>query len=147
MALEDQMKQSQKRIEWMLQRSSKIISHPAIIFFPIPISPASQNPPPNLPQLGILQWLNFQDFLFAILQVPTSRAHPAHIPLTLWLFHPGSLISSSVTNPAERIFCYKQTKLLVTLLRMISGATYSGVPQNVHVFLPDPIFFAKPKST
>lgn len=30
---------------------------------------------------------------------------------------------------------------------MISGATYSGVPQNVHVFFPKPIFFAKPKST
>lgn len=30
---------------------------------------------------------------------------------------------------------------------MISGATYSGVPQNVHVFFPKPIFLAKPKST
>lgn len=30
---------------------------------------------------------------------------------------------------------------------MISGATYSGVPQKVHVFFPNPIFFAKPKST
>ena len=30
---------------------------------------------------------------------------------------------------------------------MISGATYSGVPQNVHVFRPEPIFLAKPKST
>lgn len=29
----------------------------------------------------------------------------------------------------------------------ISGATYSGVPQKVHVFFPNPIFFAKPKST
>ncbi|KAF3842009.1 hypothetical protein F7725_023960 [Dissostichus mawsoni] len=33
------------------------------------------------------------------------------------------------------------------LLRMISGATYSGVPQKVHVFFPNPIFLAKPKST
>ena len=30
---------------------------------------------------------------------------------------------------------------------MISGATYSGVPQNVQVFLPNPILFANPKST
>lgn len=33
------------------------------------------------------------------------------------------------------------------LFRIISGATYSGVPQKVHVFLPKPIFLAKPKST
>jgi len=33
------------------------------------------------------------------------------------------------------------------LLRMISGATYSGVPQNVHVLRPNPMRFAKPKST
>ena len=33
------------------------------------------------------------------------------------------------------------------LLRMISGATYSGVPQNVHVLRPWPTFFANPKST
>lgn len=32
-------------------------------------------------------------------------------------------------------------------MRIISGATYSGVPQNVHVFLPNPILLAKPKST
>lgn len=30
---------------------------------------------------------------------------------------------------------------------MISGATYSGVPQKVHVFLPRPTFLANPKST
>ena len=30
---------------------------------------------------------------------------------------------------------------------MTSGATYSGVPQKVHVFCPDPIFLANPKST
>lgn len=33
------------------------------------------------------------------------------------------------------------------LLRMISGATYSGVPQNVQVFWPHLSFLAKPKST
>ncbi len=33
------------------------------------------------------------------------------------------------------------------LFRMISGATYSGVPQKVQVFFPNPIFLAKPKST
>lgn len=32
------------------------------------------------------------------------------------------------------------------LFIMTSGATYSGVPQNVQVFFPRPIFFAKPKS-
>ncbi len=32
------------------------------------------------------------------------------------------------------------------LFMMTSGATYSGVPQNVQVFLPSPIFLAKPKS-
>lgn len=42
---------------------------------------------------------------------------------------------------------YAKTCSIFTLLRMISGATYSGVPQNVHVFRPEPIFFAKPKST
>ena len=35
----------------------------------------------------------------------------------------------------------------LTLFRMISGATYSGVPQNVHVLRPGPIASAKPKST
>lgn len=34
-----------------------------------------------------------------------------------------------------------------TLFKMISGATYSGVPQKVHVFRPAPMCFAKPKST
>lgn len=33
------------------------------------------------------------------------------------------------------------------LFRMISGETYSGVPQKVHVFRPWPILLAKPKST
>ena len=32
------------------------------------------------------------------------------------------------------------------LFMMTSGATYSGVPQNVHVFFPRPILLAKPKS-
>lgn len=32
------------------------------------------------------------------------------------------------------------------LFMMTSGATYSGVPQNVQVFFPRPIFLAKPKS-
>ena len=36
---------------------------------------------------------------------------------------------------------------LPTLLRMISGATYSGVPQNVQVFRPGPMHLANPKST
>ena len=33
------------------------------------------------------------------------------------------------------------------MFNMISGATYSGVPQKVHVFRSYPIFLAKPKST
>jgi len=33
------------------------------------------------------------------------------------------------------------------LFSIISGATYSGVPQKVQVLRPKPIFFAKPKST
>lgn len=32
------------------------------------------------------------------------------------------------------------------LFMMTSGATYSGVPQNVQVFFPRPIFLANPKS-
>ena len=34
-----------------------------------------------------------------------------------------------------------------TLFKMISGATYSGVPQNVQVLPLPPILLAKPKST
>ena len=34
-----------------------------------------------------------------------------------------------------------------TLLRIISGATYSGVPQKVQVLLPSSNFFENPKST
>ena len=41
----------------------------------------------------------------------------------------------------------KSTARSWPLLRMISGATYSGVPQNVHVLLPTAIRFEKPKST
>lgn len=36
---------------------------------------------------------------------------------------------------------------ILTLFRMISGATYSGVPQKVQVLRPGPIPFANPKST
>ena len=39
---------------------------------------------------------------------------------------------------------YSQLSTTLTLLRMISGARYSGVPHNVHV-LPFTLF-AKPKS-
>ena len=41
----------------------------------------------------------------------------------------------------------RSTEKSCPLLRMISGATYSGVPQNVHVLRPCPIRFANPKST
>lgn len=42
----------------------------------------------------------------------------------------------------------KSTALSWPLLSTTSGATYSGVPQNVHVFLPRGCsFLAKPKST
>ena len=42
---------------------------------------------------------------------------------------------------------YKETLKTLTLFKMISGATYSGVPQKVHVLRPGPITFANPKST
>ena len=34
-----------------------------------------------------------------------------------------------------------------TLFRIISGATYSGVPQKVHVLRPESMCFENPKST
>jgi len=54
-----------------------------------------------------------------------------------------------INEMSHRLFIllYHLLRISFTLLRMISGATYSGVPQNVHVFLPDPILFANPKST
>lgn len=51
--------------------------------------------------------------------------------------------SSYISIPKDQ----KSDEISCPLLRMISGATYSGVPQNVHVFLPNPTFLAKPKST
>lgn len=51
--------------------------------------------------------------------------------------------SSNTRMPRDQ----KSTLKLWPLLRMISGATYSGVPQKVHVFWPHLIFLAKPKST
>lgn len=51
--------------------------------------------------------------------------------------------SSKIRIPRDQ----KSTLRPWPLFRMISGATYSGVPQNVHVFWPHLIFFAKPKST
>lgn len=51
--------------------------------------------------------------------------------------------SSNTRIPRDQ----KSTLKLWPLLRMISGATYSGVPQNVQVFWPHLIFLAKPKST
>lgn len=51
--------------------------------------------------------------------------------------------SSNTRIPKDQ----KSTLKLWPLLRMISGATYSGVPQKVQVFWPHLIFLAKPKST
>lgn len=51
--------------------------------------------------------------------------------------------SSYISIPSDQ----KSDEISCPLFRMISGATYSGVPQNVHVFLPNPTFLAKPKST
>lgn len=51
--------------------------------------------------------------------------------------------SSNTRMPRDQ----KSTLKLWPLLRMISGATYSGVPQKVQVFWPHRIFLAKPKST
>lgn len=53
------------------------------------------------------------------------------------------LSSSKTSIPKDQ----QSAELSWPLFRMISGATYSGVPQNVHVFLPRPTFLAKPKST
>lgn len=58
--------------------------------------------------------------------------------------HTDLPVSSSNTRiPKDQ----KSTLKLWPLLRMISGATYSGVPQKVQVFWPHRIFLAKPKST
>lgn len=51
--------------------------------------------------------------------------------------------SSNTRMPRDQ----KSTLKLWPLLSMISGATYSGVPQKVQVFWPHLIFLAKPKST
>ena len=51
--------------------------------------------------------------------------------------------SSYMSTPSDQ----KSTDLSCPLLRMISGATYSGVPQNVHVFRPESMCLEKPKST
>ena len=51
--------------------------------------------------------------------------------------------SSHISTPSDQ----KSTALSWPLLRIISGATYSGVPQNVHVLLPSFITFENPKST
>lgn len=51
--------------------------------------------------------------------------------------------SSYIRIPSDQ----QSAEMSWPLFRMISGATYSGVPQKVHVFFPNPIFFAKPKST
>ena len=45
------------------------------------------------------------------------------------------------------VICLDQSEATITLLRMISGATYSGVPQKVQVFLPASMCFENPKST
>ena len=51
--------------------------------------------------------------------------------------------NSHISTPSDQ----KSTALSWPLLRIISGATYSGVPQNVHVLLPSFITFENPKST
>lgn len=50
--------------------------------------------------------------------------------------------SSKIRMPMDQQSAPKSWPLFM----MTSGATYSGVPQNVQVFLPSPIFLAKPKS-
>lgn len=53
------------------------------------------------------------------------------------------LSSSNTRIPRDQ----QSAELSWPLFRMISGATYSGVPQKVQVFWPHLIFFANPKST
>lgn len=50
--------------------------------------------------------------------------------------------SSKTSTPRDQ----RSTAKSCPLFSIISGATYSGVPQNVHVLHPKPIFLAKPKS-
>ncbi len=62
-----------------------------------------------------------------------------------WLSEYGAyvpIISSYIRIPRDHASAEKSWPLL----RIISGATNSGVPQNVHVLRSNPIFFAKPKS-
>lgn len=63
----------------------------------------------------------------------TLRRRLTHLPVS----------SSNTRMPRDQ----KSTLKLCPLLRMISGATYSGVPQKVQVLWPHLIFLAKPKST
>ena len=51
--------------------------------------------------------------------------------------------SSYIRIPRDQ----KSTDLSWPLLRMISGATYSGVPQNVQVLQPGSSLLENPKST
>lgn len=58
---------------------------------------------------------------------------PTHLPLR----------SSKMRMPRDQ----QSADASWPLFKMISGATYSGVPQKVQVFFPNPTFLAKPKST
>ncbi|KAG7263426.1 hypothetical protein CRUP_015526 [Coryphaenoides rupestris] len=74
---------------------------------------------------------------------------------SLWCFKPSQLkpwnhlhgVTRTATSSKMRIPRDQQSAPKSwPLFNTTSGATYSGVPQNVHVFLPRPIFLAKPKS-
>ena len=77
---------------------------------------------------------NYHEYIFYV------RIIPRDIKL---IFTYVPINNSHISTPSDQ----KSTALSWPLLRIISGATYSGVPQNVHVLLPSFITFENPKST
>lgn len=110
-------------------------------FMFIPHSTKGKSIPGNgvlAPALNCVQWTRFTHFFFFFLLSKQTRnsfifCRRLYLPLS----------SSNTSIPRDQ----QSAELSWPLFRMISGATYSGVPQNVQVFLPKPTFLAKPKST
>ena len=89
-----------------------------------------------------------------------ERAHPAFLTtlvVLVWLNFNPTTNSDLMTRNQQLYHDPRATKIknnifydqknFFTLLRIISGATYSGVPQKVQVLLPSSNFFENPKST
>ena len=77
---------------------------------------------------------------FLHVHITSAILHLVHV-------HPTSNTDSTNVCSLHTTYVYYTCTLILTLFRMISGATYSGVPQNVQVFRPGPIDLANPKST